>query len=163
MMSSCSPCRRSEGGKAAGLASDLDLTKTALQGLLMVAIGASGGGALAGGASPATVPSFTAAQAEDGAAAYENDCAQCHGANLEGYTGPALTGPQFTQTFGSASALLGFVSTNMPYDAPGSLSHADYVAIVAFILSRNGLAAGKTALTYNAAMGSKTPLWGSGK
>lgn len=159
----CSPCRSSEDGTATGLTRALGLTKSVALGLLVVSIGATGSVAPAGGASPTTVPSFTAAQAEQGASAYENDCAQCHGANLEGYSGPALTGPQFTEAYGSVSALLGFVSTSMPYDAPGSLSHEDYVAIVAFILGKNGLAAGKTALTYGAGMASKAPIWGPGK
>ncbi|MGH7051375.1 MAG: c-type cytochrome [Acetobacteraceae bacterium] len=124
---------------------------------------AYGGAAEATAAGPPPAPSYTAAQAEQGATAFENDCAQCHGANLEGYSGPALTGAAFANAYGSLSALLGFISQNMPFDSPGSLSHDDYVAIVAFILSRNGAAPGATPLTFQAAMASKTPIWKSGQ
>lgn len=127
----------------------------------MVAVATAGGGAIAAGKGAAV--SFTASQAGQGETAYENDCAQCHGANLEGYSGPALTGTQFQETYSSVSALLGFVTTNMPYNAPGSLAHDEYVTIVAFILSKNGVAAGNTALTYEAAMASKTAIWPAGK
>lgn len=49
----------------------------------------------------------------------------------------------------------------MPLDSPGSLSHQDYVAIVAFILNKNGVAPGTAPLTFNAAMASKSAIWNS--
>lgn len=135
------------------------LTKIAAT--VLVAATSAGIAALAGAASPPPAPSYTAAQADQGETAFENDCAQCHGANLEGYSGPALTGPQFTAAYGSLNALLGFISGSMPLDAPGSLSHQDYVAIVAFILNKNGVAPGTNPLTFNAAMASKSAIWNS--
>ncbi|MGH7069156.1 MAG: c-type cytochrome [Acetobacteraceae bacterium] len=135
------------------------LTKIAATALIAAA--SAGIAALAGAAGPPPPPSYTAAQADQGETAFENDCAQCHGANLEGYSGPALTGPQFTEAYGSLNALLGFISQSMPLDAPGSLSHQDYVAIVAFILNKNGVAPGTTPLTFKAAMASKLAIWNS--
>ncbi|MGH7051739.1 MAG: hypothetical protein ACREE5_14015, partial [Acetobacteraceae bacterium] len=69
----------------------------------------------------------------------------------------------FTNAYGSLSALLGFIAQNMPFDSPGSLSHDEYVAIVAFILSKNGAAPGAASLTFRAGMASKTPLWKPGQ
>src|SRR5688572_19628891 len=41
-------------------------------------------------------PSFTTAQATAGRSTYTQDCASCHGANLDdGAFGPALRGPEF--------------------------------------------------------------------
>jgi hypothetical protein len=46
----------------------------------------------------------------------------------------------------------------MPLGNPGSLPNADYAAIMAFILNKNGYQAGTTALDYNAALSSTVPL-----
>ncbi len=43
-------------------------------------------------------------------------------------------------------------------NAPASLTHDQYVAIMAFILSKNGYQPSSSALTYSAAMQSKAPI-----
>ena len=53
---------------------------------------ASGVMLIAGGQGPPAAAPFTAAQAKAGSTAYEAGCAVCHGADLAGGGGPALSG-----------------------------------------------------------------------
>jgi mono/diheme cytochrome c family protein len=93
---------------------------------------------------------YTAAQAAEGAALYATQCAACHGAQLEGIAGPALTGTAFHQMAAAqqltAKSLLDVVSTTMPMTAPGTLTAEQYASLVAFILQRNNYPAGGTPL-----------------
>ena len=87
---------------------------------------------------------YTAAQVTTGKAIYEQRCADCHRANLEGTGhGPALTGAAFLDVWGSRTAgqLLGFISDSMP---PGgsTLGEEEYISVVAYILRSNGHAPG---------------------
>ncbi len=108
------------------------------------------GSSPAGGSTAAV--GFTSAQASAGEKAFEESCATCHGESLEGGAGPALTGPNFKTLSSKVKATVGdiftYMTTNMPMNAPASLSHADYVNIMAFILSKNGYKAGASPLTY---------------
>jgi PQQ-dependent dehydrogenase (methanol/ethanol family) len=72
----------------------------------------------------------------------------CHGANLQGESAPALTGQIFRQAYGSGTAaqLYDFISRQMPQDKPASLSQQQYLDVTAYILSRNGFAAGSAPL-----------------
>ena len=94
---------------------------------------------------------YTAAQAVAGAALFARQCAACHGAQLEGVAGPALKGPVFHQMAAAqnlnAQSLLTVVSQSMPQDNPGTLSPAQYSALVAFILRENGYPAGSAELS----------------
>jgi alcohol dehydrogenase (cytochrome c) len=103
------------------------------------------GGTAAVAATPQT-PAFTALQAEVGQHLYAAHCASCHGAELVGGAAPALAGPAFRAHWAwpaqSLDDLLTYTSKNMPLNAAGSLPHDDYVAILAFLLSRNGHTAG---------------------
>lgn len=87
---------------------------------------------------------YTGAQARYGASVYTQKCSVCHGANLQGETGTALTGPTFSQAYGTGTAaqLYDFISRQMPQDAPGSLTQQQYLDVTAYILSKNGLPAG---------------------
>jgi alcohol dehydrogenase (cytochrome c) len=73
----------------------------------------------------------------------------CHGANLQGESGTPLTGATFSQAYGGGTAaqLYDFLSRQMPLDAPGTLTQQQYLDVTAYILSRNGLAAGDAPLT----------------
>ena len=86
----------------------------------------------------------------------------CHGAQLEGGAGPALVGPDFAASIAgdrlSLGDVFGMVAYQMPYDSPGSLSHAEYEDIVAFLLARNGQTLGTTGILYDTAMQSKVPF-----
>jgi PQQ-dependent dehydrogenase (methanol/ethanol family) len=87
---------------------------------------------------------YSAAQAAQGAALFTQKCAVCHGANLQGGAGPALVGNQFFLRYRGKplSALWSTIHTEMPLNAPSTLSNAQSLALVAFILQRNGFPAG---------------------
>lgn len=94
---------------------------------------------------------YTPAQARHGALLYRENCASCHAADLHGNIGPALVGPQFRQMAAAqaltAKSLLAVASSSMPQTNPGGLKPAQYNAIIAFILQKNGYPAGSTKLT----------------
>jgi alcohol dehydrogenase (cytochrome c) len=91
-----------------------------------------------------SAPTFTAAQATLGEAAYRTSCAQCHGARLEGGPAPPLKGVAFITKFGlkTVDTLYSVTATTMPSTAPGSLSPAVYAQVVAYILQENAIVAG---------------------
>src|ERR1700722_9462141 len=78
-------------------------------------------------------------------------CASCHAQNLTGGAGPALVGAPFhasiNANYKTAAQLYGFISKQMPLNAPGSLSKANYLAITAFVIQKNGFSAGTSALS----------------
>lgn len=85
---------------------------------------------------------FTAEQAESGAEVFQSSCSSCHGASLEGGFGPRLA-PIGEHWHGSTlGSLYAFVSTAMPFSAPGSLETDQYVDVLAFVLRENGYPAG---------------------
>ena len=91
---------------------------------------------------------YTGAQASRGATLYTQYCAQCHGTNLQGESGPALTGQILRAAYGTGTAaqLYDFISRQMPQDKPGTLSQQQYLDATAYVLSRNGFPAGNTPL-----------------
>lgn len=106
--------------------------------------------------------SFTSSQMTRGEKQFAQSCSTCHGEHLEGGAGPALTGPTFETLSKKVGANVGdiftYMTTNMPLNEPASLSHDQYVSIMAFILSRNGYKAGGKALTFANAQQSKAPI-----
>ena len=84
----------------------------------------------------------------------------CHGPNLEGRAGPALKGANFASDSSDFHVrdIFNILTHNMPATEPGSLAHADYVEIMAFLLQQNGYPSGGKALTYEEAETSKVPL-----
>jgi alcohol dehydrogenase (cytochrome c) len=95
---------------------------------------------------------FTAAQADAGKAAYEQNCASCHMPNLSGSgDASALAGTPFMAAWGARTAgqLYSFISTTMPPARPNSLGEETYLNIAAYILSYNGATPGNTALAAN--------------
>lgn len=87
---------------------------------------------------------YSTEQAAQGGALFKQKCAVCHGAKLQGGAGPALVGNQFFLRYGGkpVSALWSIVHTEMPLNAPGTLSETQSLAIVAFILQQNAFPAG---------------------
>jgi S-disulfanyl-L-cysteine oxidoreductase SoxD len=92
---------------------------------------------------------FTAEQATKGDAAYKEQCAACHGDNLEG-SGPMppLAGKDFLANWQGKTVwdLFEKTQTSMPATAPGSLSPEQTAEIVAYMLSTGKAPAGTTAL-----------------
>lgn len=93
---------------------------------------------------------FTAAQADRGANVYAARCAMCHvGADVDG---PPLTGSPFIDRWreDTLDGLFEFMKTRMPQSKPGSLSDAEYVDILAFLLQENAYPAGPRELAVEA-------------
>lgn len=110
--------------------------------------------ALAAAGSSAAPGGYTTAQAKQGSSVFGSKCSACHILNLAGGAGPALTGPHFRELaakYQNAGKLYTFISQQMPLDSPGSLTSANYLAVTAFLLSKNGYAAGTNPLTIKSA------------
>src|SRR5260370_27581338 len=73
---------------------------------------------------------YTEAQARRGDKVFGDSCAVCHGPKLEGTStgGPTLSGPDFINGWKdmSVGALLNKINMDMPSNAPGTLTPAQY-------------------------------------
>jgi alcohol dehydrogenase (cytochrome c) len=95
--------------------------------------------------------SFTAAQATSGRAAYDQNCAGCHGPAGRNGTAPVLAGPDFIGGWSRRPVrdLISTIRASMPSDRPGQLREEVYLDIVSYILQTNGLTPGAQMLTAN--------------
>ena len=94
---------------------------------------------------------FTEAQAARGRAVYAGACGLCHGRRLNGApddpdmrSTPPLARARFLREWEgrSLAALLAYTRLTMPEDNPGSLTDAEYVDVIAYMLSVNRMPAG---------------------
>jgi PQQ-dependent dehydrogenase (methanol/ethanol family) len=108
-------------------------------GIVLTALFVSPGANSAGQAGPSGTLSFLSAQADRGLRLYANQCASCHGVSLQGGSGPALTGIPLRSRWTNRSVreFEYVLTTQMPLNAPGSLSESDYFDLLAFILLEN--------------------------
>ena len=92
---------------------------------------------------------YTADQAKKGEGLYKEQCAACHGDNLEG-SGPMppLAGKDFLANWSGKTLgdLYEKTQTTMPATAPGTLSPDQAADIVAFLLSKDNFPTGAAAL-----------------
>jgi len=92
---------------------------------------------------------YTADQAKKGEATYKEQCAACHGDNLEG-SGPMppLAGKDFLANWTGKSLgdLYEKTQTTMPATAPGTLTPEQAADVVAFMLSKDNFPVGAAAL-----------------
>ena len=92
---------------------------------------------------------YTAEQAKRGEVLYKEQCAGCHGDNLEG-SGPmpALAGADFLAAWSTRTVgdLFEKTHTTMPATAPGSLTPEQAADITAYMLAASKYPAGTTAL-----------------
>jgi len=103
------------------------------------------------GAVPPADALFTSAQAVAGKAAYQQNCANCHGASVDdGNSAPPLRGATFLSKYAGkpAADLFTYVSTKMPpgnpgSSLPGSIRGGEYAEIIAYVLQQNGYATGR--------------------
>lgn len=102
---------------------------------------------------------YTGAQAERGRLAYQQSCAECHGAGLGGGEAVALKGERFNLSWRESTVdrLFTQISKNMPASEDGSLagslSPGVYIDIVAHMLSANEFPTGTSELTPESAAG----------
>ena len=92
---------------------------------------------------------FTEEQAKRGETVYGQTCASCHGATLGGgEMAPVLAGPDFTSNWLKQSTYDLFVKIHeeMPQDTPGTLTPAQSVDVISYMLSFNKFPAGTTEL-----------------
>ena len=97
--------------------------------------------------------SFTPEQATAGRAAFEQNCATCHGANLRQLPEAMLAGREFVAKWGNrgTNELIAQMRSSMPPANPGALSEDAYSAIAAYLLQVNGAGADGQTLTARAA------------
>src|SRR5687767_8314593 len=92
---------------------------------------------------------YSEAQAKRGDVLYKEQCAACHGDNLEG-SGPMppLAGKDFLANWGGKTVgdLYEKTQTTMPATAPGTLSPEQAADIVAYMLSKDNYPSGSAAL-----------------
>ena len=92
---------------------------------------------------------YSDAQAKRGDVLYKEQCATCHGDNLEG-SGPmpALAGKDFLASWQGKTVgdLFEKTHTTMPATAPGSLTPAQAADIVAYMLASSKYKVGTTEL-----------------
>jgi S-disulfanyl-L-cysteine oxidoreductase SoxD len=92
---------------------------------------------------------YTADQAKKGEATYKEQCAACHGDNLEG-SGPMppLAGKDFLANWTGKTLgdLYEKTQTTMPATAPGTLTPEQAADVVAFMLSKDNFPVGAAAL-----------------
>jgi mono/diheme cytochrome c family protein len=97
---------------------------------------------------------YSSAQAKRGEGVYAQQCVTCHGADLKGKEdlkpdpSPSLTSSDLGIDFNDLTldALADRIRTTMPKDKPNTLSREQVADVVAFILSKNGMPAGKADL-----------------
>src|SRR5258708_1838899 len=98
---------------------------------------------------------YSEAQAGRGEALYQQYCALCHGAILQGNPAAPLTGGAFRGRWEDGKHTLDdlyyIIRSLMPNNATGSLTKAQYADVLAYILKANNYPAGSTALLPNTA------------
>jgi len=123
-----------------------------------LALGVMTGLALAGACSPAcgqaqSPPAearsvqagvYTAGQALEGAALFEQYCSRCH--SREEYRSPRFREKWTSRTLRDLYAV---VASTMPFDQPASLPLTRYAELVAFILQLNGFPPGDAQLEWD--------------
>jgi mono/diheme cytochrome c family protein len=95
---------------------------------------------------------YTGEQAKRGEDFYPDGCSRCHGDELEGDEAPALRSEEFLRDWKGLTLgdLFARVKNAMPGDNPGTLTAAQTVDVIAYILSRNHVPAGRTPITTDA-------------
>ena len=104
---------------------------------------------------PSAAGAFTQEQAALGRATYEQNCVECHLADLSGTShGPELAGSTFMSAWGGQTTadLLEKIKMTMPPGAAGVFDEDVYVGLVAYILAANDRAAGDASLVADAAL-----------
>jgi mono/diheme cytochrome c family protein len=124
---------------------------------LLAAVGAAVSASAAAPNAKARI-SYTADQAWRGRLAFYQNCAECHGANLGGVTGPALAGPDGNLQWQTGKDIYGEISVAMPVGNGGGLPADEYVDIMAFLYQQHHKPAGKKPLDVRAIEADAAPM-----
>ncbi len=92
---------------------------------------------------------YSASQASRGEALFKANCQACHGAQLTGTEfAPGLTGVEFSARWRGRAVgeLFDLMRATMPMNSPGGLSAQQNADILAFLLMKAGIPAGKADL-----------------
>ena len=91
---------------------------------------------------------YTTAQAERGEIVMASHCVECHGGDLEGLEGPQLAGSLFLSSWRARTLgdLFKKIVETMPKGTAESISTADKLDALAYLLQVNGFPAGRTEL-----------------
>jgi nitrate/TMAO reductase-like tetraheme cytochrome c subunit len=91
---------------------------------------------------------YSVKQAVAGRKLFAASCSGCHGAKLQGISGPALTGATWKQRFGGARLLTvwGEIKGPMAEYAGATFTTQQSLDILAYLLQQNGLASGNQPL-----------------
>lgn len=97
---------------------------------------------------PLTAGIYSAEQAARGQALYEDQCASCHGMEMEGSIGPPLVGADFLANYSASpvAALVDKIQDTMPFQAIGSLSREQSIDLTTYILQAGEFPAGQAEL-----------------
>src|SRR5215831_13972827 len=92
---------------------------------------------------------YTADQATRGQRVYEDHCAVCHRANLSGLDG-RLKGKRFIEDWreDNLNGLFIAIKSGMPPENPSSLSDAEYLDVLTYVLQENGFPRGQHELRF---------------
>jgi mono/diheme cytochrome c family protein len=97
---------------------------------------------------------YTAQQAKAGKHVFDNNCASCHGANLQGGSAPPVGGSAFLKKAKilnwSVADLRNLVVATMPASNAGSLSPEQYADVLAYLLASDCYPAGDKAFPTDA-------------
>jgi mono/diheme cytochrome c family protein len=117
-------------------------------GLALILLGGCGGGDNGnGGDGGSGTPESQADQIAAGREVYTAECAQCHGEQGEGGSGPLLIGGnKRIASYQTTKRLYDYVSSTMPFDEPGSLTAEQYWNVIAYLLDANELLPADTVL-----------------
>jgi mono/diheme cytochrome c family protein len=93
---------------------------------------------------------YTEAQAARGLELFLDNCAYCHGPEMDGdgFFIPAIGGLDFRNYWRGRTAedIFQFVNEFMPFDQPGALEAQIYVDVIAYIMQFSGYPAGENEL-----------------
>jgi mono/diheme cytochrome c family protein len=102
-------------------------------------------GAAAAGQTTVQDKVYSQAQARQGLAVYDKECASCHDG---GTMGPELWGDAFVKEWKgrSVSALFDRIDQTMPAESPGTLSDQEVLDVIGYVLQQNGFPPGEKAI-----------------
>jgi putative membrane protein len=104
------------------------------------------------------VPSYSGTQARAGQTLFYENCAECHGAFLEGNYGPALAGNDGNIQWDTVKYVYTYMRQHMPVGNADGLSKEQYLDIMAFLLASHHHPSGPRPLTEASASASTAKL-----